>query len=61
MSLELITQDEFIKKYIPAKTKEKKQSFARKKQDCLDMGYTDYLSNRITIKSLLTKGVIKIS
>ena len=30
MSLELITQDEFIKKYIPAKTKEKKQAFIRK-------------------------------
>ena len=41
MSLELITQDEFIRKYIPAETKEKKQAFARKKQDCLDMGYTD--------------------
>lgn len=41
MSLELITEEEFIRKYIPAKTKAKKQSFARKKQDCLDMGYTD--------------------
>lgn len=28
MSLELITQDEFIKKYIPVETKEKKQAFA---------------------------------
>lgn len=41
MSLELITKEEFIRKYIPAKTKEKKQAFARKKQDCLGMGYTD--------------------
>lgn len=41
MSLELITEDEFIRKYIPVETKEKKQAFARKKQDCLDMGCTD--------------------
>lgn len=41
MSLELITKDEFIRKYIPAETKEKNQSFIRKQKDCLDMGYTD--------------------
>lgn len=41
MSLELITQDEFIRKYIPAETKEKKQAFIRKQRDCLDMGYVD--------------------
>ena len=37
MSLELITEEEFIKKYIPAKTNEKKQAFIRKQKDCLDM------------------------
>ena len=41
MALELITQDEFIRKYIPAETKEKKQAFIRKQRDCLDMGYKD--------------------
>lgn len=41
MSLELITEEEFIRKYIPDETKEKKQAFGRKQKDCLDMGYTD--------------------
>lgn len=41
MGLELITKDEFIRKYIPAETKEKNQAFGRKQKDCLDMGYTD--------------------
>ena len=41
MALELITKEEFIKKYIPAKTKEKDQAFYRKKKDCLDMGFND--------------------
>lgn len=41
MALELITKEEFIKKYIPAETKEKDQAFYRRRKDCLDMGFND--------------------
>lgn len=39
--MKLITKSEFIKKYVPEKTKAKEQAFQRLQSDCIQMGYTD--------------------